>query len=96
MRSLNARRSCLQLPVWRMTDFLFQHSFARGGDLRHEDGRFLSRSSGLFMVSVTVHVKTEMLVIPGLKKKLKMKSKKVAKTQMKLQIVVNSKLKDRR
>lgn len=73
-----------------------QHSFARGGDLRHEDGRFLSRSSGLFMVSVTVHVKTEMLVIPGLKKKLKMKSKKVAKTQMKLQIVVNSKLKDRR
>ena len=48
------------------------------------------------MVSVTVHVKTEMLVIPGHKKKLKMKSKKVAKTQMKLQIVVNSKLKARR
>ena len=61
-----------------------------------EEGKFLSESSGLFMVSVTVHIKTDILVIPGHKKKQKMKSKRVAKTQLKLNILVDNKFKAKR
>ena len=61
-----------------------------------EDGKFLSEKSGLFMVSVTVHIKTDVLIIPGHKKKQKMKSKKVAKTQLKLNILVDNKFKAKR
>ena len=74
----------------------FQHSFGQKGNVDLENGKFLSESSGLFMVSVTVHIKTDILVIPGHKKKQKMKSKKVAKTQLKLNILVDNKFKAKR
>ena len=74
----------------------FQHSFGQKGDIDLENGKFLSETSGLFMVSVTVHIKTDILVIPGHKKKQKMKSKKVAKTQLKLNILVDNKFKAKR
>ena len=48
------------------------------------------------MVSVTVHIKADVLIIPGHKKKQKMKSKKVAKTQLKLIILVDNKFKEKR
>ena len=73
-----------------------QHSFGQKGDVDLEEGKFLSETSGLFMVSVTVHIKTDVLVIPGHKKKQKMKSKKVAKTQLKLNILVDNKFKAKR
>ena len=48
------------------------------------------------MISVTVHIKTDILIIPGHKKKQKMKSKKVAKTQLKLNILLDNKFKEKR
>jgi hypothetical protein len=74
----------------------FQHSFAHRGELELESGRFLSNSSGLFMISATVHVRTDTLIIPGHKKKMKMKSKKPPKTQMNLHILVDNKFKAKR
>jgi len=73
-----------------------KHSFGQKGDVDLETGNFSSETSGLFMVSVTVHIKADVLIIPGHKKKQKMKSKKVAKTQLKLIILVDNKFKEKR
>ena len=50
----------------------------------------------VMQVSATFHVRTELLVAPGKKKKLKKKSFKSTKTQLKLQICVESKCKSTR
>ena len=75
---------------------ILQHSFAQRGEIQFEAGKVVSRRSGLFMISITVHIKTDVLVIPGHKKKMKMKSKKTAKTQMKLNILVDNKFRAKR
>ena len=97
--------------------------------MNYKEGRYVSKSGGIFMVSATFHVRTEILVIPGKeksgaqqlpapvdngsnldliidlvivfqstfiaghKKKLKKKSFKNSKVQLKLQICVNNKCK---
>jgi len=70
-----------------------QASFSHNGNINIHEGRFYSEKGGLFMVSAMFHVKTELLVIPGHKKKLKKKSFKGVKIQLKLQICVNNKCK---
>ena len=75
---------------------IFQHSLVQRGGIDLEEGKFISETSGLFMISVTVHIKTDILIIPGHKKKQKMKSKKVAKTQLKLNILLDNKFKEKR
>ena len=42
-----------------------QASHGQGGHLDTATGRFYSDSGGLFMVTGTFHVKTEVLVVPG-------------------------------
>lgn len=70
-----------------------QSSFGQVGRMDFENGRFYSDSGGLFMVSATFHVRTEILVVPGHKKKQKRKSFKNNKIQLKLQICSNGKCK---
>ena len=73
-----------------------QSSWGQGGTLDQTQGRFYSDSGGLFMVTATFHVKTEVLVVPGHKKKIKKKSYKNNKVQLKLQICANGKCKSTR
>ena len=40
-------------------------SFGQIGIANHKQGRYYSDSGGLFMVTATFHVKTEILVVPG-------------------------------
>ena len=42
-----------------------QASHGQGGHMDTATGRFYSDSGGLFMVTGTFHVKTEVLVVPG-------------------------------
>lgn len=70
-----------------------QASFGQIGIANPKQGHFYSDSGGIFMVSATFHVKTEILVVPGHKKKQKKKSFKNNKVQLKLQICSNGKCK---
>ena len=80
-----------------LTDWeYFQNRFHHAGQLNIQEGRFYSENGGLFLVSAMFHVKTELFVTPGQKKKIKKKSFKGAKIQLKLQICVNSKCKSTR
>ena len=42
-----------------------QASHGQGGHIDTATGRFYSDSGGMFMVTGTFHVKTEVLVVPG-------------------------------
>merc|ERR1719445_1410533 len=41
-----------------------QASFGEIGQLNYKEGRYVSKTGGIFMVTATFHVRTEILVIP--------------------------------
>ena len=50
-----------------MFGFTLQASFGEIGQLNYKEGRYVSKTGGIFMVTATFHVRTEILVIPGKK-----------------------------
>jgi len=80
-------------PKQEISSYSQKTSFGQLGTANHVQGRFYSDSGGLFMVTATFHVKTEVMVVPGHKKKQKKKSYKNSKIQLKLQICANGKCK---